>query len=272
MDCPYCDKQYKRKGWLADHIFKKHENAVLLAQHMSTMLDHANDQSQQEAMLNIHDNPFWEGVEAPVPTSTPKPAAPTLLLANKESSEKLVVVDNENVMDVLVQLEREEQETTANPVDSPSTLKTNPVPLCSKASQFVRNHRTSLPTTFTQILPTLDWTQELDNSLLQEAIQKTPACRKTVIISPVLLNEAPSGRQLGASSPKIHNSESEGAEDLEVLVQWTGSGLPPTTNTTRAPGTPTAGSEDQVCLSTGATETSLLDSSLSHQPLDLLKP
>ena len=120
LNCPYCDKIYQQKGWLPDHIAKKHENAALLSQNMSVMLGHAHDQSNQEAMLNIHDNPLWEGIEddlVPATTSTPNPTVQSNRVPSTDRIEKLTITNNEEATDLLVQLENEDTETRKNPVD-----------------------------------------------------------------------------------------------------------------------------------------------------------
>ena len=220
LNCPYCDKIYQRKGWLPDHIAKKHENAALLSQNMSVMIGHAHDQSNQEAMLNIHNNPLWEGIEdGPVlaTTSTPNPTDQSNRVSNIERIEKLTITNNEEATDILIQLENEETETRTNPVDSPSTPRTTIVPLCPNATQFVRQHQASLPLTLTQVLPTLDWTQELNHSLLQDAIQMSPpSSRKTKVVLPLVLENCPSSRQITSTSPVGPNIECEDADDLEI--------------------------------------------------------
>ena len=92
-NCVYCEKTYKRRGWLAGHIMKKHEDCNLLDKDMTVLRDNANDISTKEACLDLSDNTNWnepEYTNLSGPTSTPK--APTIVplcqTANKYVIEK----------------------------------------------------------------------------------------------------------------------------------------------------------------------------------------
>ena len=163
LNCPYCPKQYKRRGWIAEHIAKNHENLVLLEQNMTYMQHAAIDQSHQEAMLNLSENPFFESDEVTHTerqTSTPAGTVEILEVAN-----------NETLVDITNQL-RKPAETTVNPVDTHTSQRPPQVPLCDKATSFVRTNQASLPLTLTQVLPTLDWTSQLDKSIQEKATEE----------------------------------------------------------------------------------------------------
>ena len=162
LNCPYCPKQYKRKGWIADHIIKNHENVLMLEQNMTYMQQAAVDQSHQEAILNLSENPFFdpeEDTHDQRQTSTP---TGTLL-------ELLEVENNKTVLEVSSQLINQAG-ATVKLVDEATIRRPAPVPLCDKATKFVRKNQDTLPLTLTQVLPTLDWTSQLDNSILQTDI------------------------------------------------------------------------------------------------------
>ena len=81
-NCVYCEKQYKHRGWLANHIKKKHEDAHQLDEDMTVLRDNALDLSTKEAALDLSENPFWENdvpILPPGPTSTPHMSAPVPL-------------------------------------------------------------------------------------------------------------------------------------------------------------------------------------------------
>ena len=85
FNCVYCEKRYKKSGWLSSHIKKKHEDENLLNNEMTVIRDNALDLSNQEAAHNLSENSPWDDdapgapVAAPRPTSTPRPAAPVPL-------------------------------------------------------------------------------------------------------------------------------------------------------------------------------------------------
>ena len=135
----------------------------------------------------------------------------------------------------------------------------------------MRQHQASLPLTLTQVLPTLDWTQELNHSLLQDAIQMSPlSSRKTEAVLPLVLEKCPSSRQITSTSPVVVNIESDDADNLEILAQWTTPDLASTT-ATRETTESSVETRDQTCLPTGSSERSLLDSSLALQPPDFTR-
>ena len=77
FNCVYCEKTYKKQGWLASHIKKKHEDDQLLKRNMTVLRDNAHDLSTHQAALDLSENPFWENdilVNSPRPSSTPKVA------------------------------------------------------------------------------------------------------------------------------------------------------------------------------------------------------
>ena len=69
----YCEKRYKKSGWLAGHIKKNHDDSYQLDKDMTIMRDNALDISNREAILNLSENSPWDSEDspAPVPTSTP---------------------------------------------------------------------------------------------------------------------------------------------------------------------------------------------------------
>ena len=85
FNCIYCEKIYKKSGWLASHIKKKHEIDNLLDKDMTVIRDNAIDLSNQEAAQNLSENSPWDNdapnspVSAPRPSSTPRPAHPVPL-------------------------------------------------------------------------------------------------------------------------------------------------------------------------------------------------
>ena len=88
FNCVYCEKRYKNRGWLANHINKKHEDAQLLEKDMTVLRDNAQDISHREAVLNLSENPFWDNDEqvSQGPTSTPIRIAGSVPLCPKASS------------------------------------------------------------------------------------------------------------------------------------------------------------------------------------------
>ena len=92
LKCPYCPKQYKRRGWIAEHIAKNHENIVLLEQNMTYMQQAAVDQSHQEAILNLSENPFFDPDKVARTerlTSTPAGTIEILEVANNKTVEDI---------------------------------------------------------------------------------------------------------------------------------------------------------------------------------------
>ena len=163
LNCPYCPKQYKRRGWIVEHIAKNHENIVLLEQNMTYMQQAAVDLSHQEAISNLSENPLFDSEE--LNNSIRQTSTPTGTL------EILEIQNNKTLLDVTSQLSKS-TETTVNPVDTPSSPRPYQVPLCDKATNFVRKNQATLPLTLTQVLPTLDWTSELDNSIQRNVIEE----------------------------------------------------------------------------------------------------
>ena len=77
FNCVYCEKRYKHRGWLANHIKNKHNDDFLLEKDMTMMHEIALELSTNEAGQNLPDDPVWEedALETtPRPTSTPRVA------------------------------------------------------------------------------------------------------------------------------------------------------------------------------------------------------
>ena len=77
FNCVYCEKRYKNRGWLANHIKKKHEDFYLLEKDMTVMNEIALDISTNEAGQNLPEDSQWENdilPSSPGPTSTPRVA------------------------------------------------------------------------------------------------------------------------------------------------------------------------------------------------------
>ena len=131
FNCVYCEKRYKKRGWLASHIAKKHDDTYLLEKDMTTMRDYAHDLSQEEAANNLSENPMWQPDDLNntlAPTSTPRVAGPVPRVAA-------------------------------------------PVPLCNKASNYVNEMGKSLPASFlATLLPAPGFLTNLEESLQEEQI------------------------------------------------------------------------------------------------------
>ena len=129
VNCTHCDKKYKTKGWLSNHMSRNHKDALLLEQENTMILMNAHDLSCQEAMLNLSDNPIWEGLDPwgeDQTEATPKPSE--------------------------------------IPTSTPSANLN--VPLCSKASENIVQKEKTLPASFlANLLPPPAFLEELDRSL-----------------------------------------------------------------------------------------------------------
>ena len=141
LNCNYCDKRYDNRGWLQGHIKKFHEDAQYLDKSMTVLRDVAQqDESFQEAGLNLSENPHWEGLE------------------DEEETEDEDEHEDE---------EEPKENNSSTPTSEPSLAPK--VPLCPNANTYIVEKGKKIPASFlTTFLPPPGFLKDLNNSLNQD--------------------------------------------------------------------------------------------------------